>query len=264
MSSDPSSPLSDPRARLAARIAAGALILGVGFVVAPFVYTAITGVAGLIAAGALIGTTVMLLPWAQTKAANLRLKLVKMEVAANPVESLQVEHARQTEDLNSRKVGLETLSGAIRVVAETIRKLEAEFPDSSELEQLRQDHADLRDHEAAVKAEWQACYVTLGEFAQEIRRAGRLWEAALAIAKARGLSSLSKAEWEGKMKTETALDSIRLKLNTGLAGLSTDRMQANADRILKGQLAAKAAPKASMVNSDVVPAQRTATRQTIS
>lgn len=249
--SDSSSPSLDPRARFWGRIAAGTAVLGVGFVVAPYIWLALGGLLGLsIAAVALLGTW-MVLPALTNKAANLRLKLVKMEAATNPTETLQLEHRRQSEALETRKEGIETLSGAIRVVAETISKLEREFPDSPELAQLRSDEADLRSYEATVAEEWKACYVTLGEFAQEIRRAGRLWDAALAIAKARGMSGLSRNEWEGKMKTETSFDAIRQKLNTGLAGLNTDKMRADADRILKGKTAAKALPSGNRNAIDI-------------
>ncbi len=232
----------DPRAKRWGLVAKYASLLLVGFVVAPYIFTAITGLVGLIAAGGIMLTTWMIAPVVEMKARNMRLSFIKHEAAVSPVPTLQNEHARQTEELNQRKIGIETLVGANRTVAETISKLEREFPDSPELPQLRSDYADLCDYQNTVEADWQATYVTLGEFAQEIRRASRLWDAALAIAKARGLSSLSQEEWMAKMKTETSFDAIRNKLNTGLAGLNVDKMRADADRILKGKQAAKAVP----------------------
>jgi hypothetical protein len=236
----------DPRAQRWATLAKWAALLGVGFLVAPYVWIAIGGLVGLLVAGAIMGTTWFCLPWLQMKAANLRLSLIKHEAAVSPVPTLQNEHARQTEALNQRKEGIETLAGANRTVAETISKLEREFPDSPELPQLRQDYADLCDYQTSVEAEWKACYVTLGEFSNEIRRASRLWDAAVAIAKARGLSSLSQEEWTAKLKTETSFDAIRNKLNTGLAGLNVDKMRADADRILKGKQTKNVTPVAAL------------------
>ena len=89
----------------------------------------------------------MLLPAIQNAAANLRLKLVKSEAARNPVETLQLEHQRQSQMLEERKAAIETMSGAIRTLADTIKKLASEFPDSPELEQMKQDYADLRSIE---------------------------------------------------------------------------------------------------------------------
>jgi hypothetical protein len=231
----------DPRAKRWAYAAIGIASLIFGFWVAPFILTALGGLAGLVASGLFLTGVWMLLPWVAAKAANVRMKLVKHEAATNPVETLQNEHLRQTKELNSRKAGIEILSGLVRIVAETISKLEKEFPDSPELPQLRVDYNDLLDYESLMNEEWKACYVTLGEFDREIQRASRIWDVAVAIAKARGASGLSQEEWSAKLKTETSFDAIRLKLNTGLAGLNTDKMKADADRILKGKIQAQQA-----------------------
>jgi hypothetical protein len=235
----------DPRAKFWARIASGAAILGVSFVVAPYVWIALGGLAGLIAAGAVLLTTWMLLPAIQNAAANLRLKLVKAEAARNPVETLQLEHQRQSQMLEERKAAIETMSGAIRTLAEAIQKLAREFPDSPELEQMKQDYADLRSIEQSRMDGWKEAYSTLGEFAKEIKRAARIWDVATAMAKARGASGLSEEEWQAKMKAETSFDAIRTKLNTEMSALNTEKMQADADRILKGKTAASRAESTS-------------------
>lgn len=251
----------DPRAKFWARIAAGAAVLVAGFFIAPYVWVALGGLLGLLAAGGVMLTTWMLLPALQDAAASWRLKLIKAQAAANPVETLNLEHLRQSEILEERKVAIETMSGAIRTLAETIRKLEAEFPDSSELAQMREDYADLRSIEKSRMEGWQEAYATLGEFAKEIKRASRIWDVALAMAKARGASGLTEEEWQAKMKAETSFDAIRTKLNTEMSALNTEKMQIDADRLLKGKTAAKAA---SLVNTTVAPPTRVATRATLS
>jgi len=235
MITDPSSPV-DPRAQMWGKIIRAIALLGVGLVVAPYIFTAITGLAGLAVAGLMLTAGWMLTPWLQAKAINTRLKLIKHEAAVNPVETLQAEHARQTAELESRREGIAVLSGAVRDVVEAIRQLEKEFPNSPDLPQLREDYEQLKIAEKTAKDKWQEAYATLGEFAQEIKQAGRVWTAACAIAKARGLSGLSQAEWEAKLKTETSFGAIRAKLNTNMAALSVDQMKADADTILKGKI----------------------------
>ncbi len=269
MSLDSSAPL-DPRARFWARAATGAAILVGGFVIAPYIWIALGGLIGLGTAIGVLAGTLYALPVIAAKAANLRLKLIKSEAATNPVETLQGEHARQTELLNERRKGIETMAGAVRVLKETIGKLEREFPDSPELEQMKADYGELKGLEDSRNADWQEAYVTLGMFAKEIQRASRIWDVAQAAARARGLSGLTQDEWMAKLKTETSFDSIRTKLNTELSALSTERMQVDADRILKGKLAERAKPAAtatqrpSMVNADVAPSQRVAAKQSLS
>lgn len=248
----------DPRARRWGKVALyTTLTLGLGFAVAPFIWTALSGLAGLIVGAGILLATWIIAPVAENVAANLRLKLIKAEAARNPVESLQVEHLRQSERLDRRKMGIEQMSGAIRTLAETIAKLEREFPESPELKQMKADQAELVGLLNQRNADWQDAYVSLGMFAKEIQRAGRIWEVAQAAAKARQQSGLTEEEWMAELRTKTSLDAIRTNLNTQLAALSTEKMQADADRLLKGKLDAKAVPR-NMVDSTVSAPVRTA------
>jgi len=60
-----------------------------GVVVAPFVGLAIQGLVGVAVAGAVCLTVLAVAPYAGMAAANLRLKLMKIEAAKNPIETLQ-------------------------------------------------------------------------------------------------------------------------------------------------------------------------------
>lgn len=233
---------AEQRAQKWGTVAKIAAVAALGFLVSPFVLSAIQGVLGLLALAAIYGTVWVTLPAIGDAAKNLRLKLVRAEAARDPIGTLQNEHLRQSAMLEERKIGMETSSGAIRSLNETIRKLEAEFPDSPELPQMRQDYADLRAIEQQRADQWAEAYVTLGMFKKEIERAKRVWDVALALAKARGASGLSEEEWQATLKRDTSFDAIRLKLNSEMSALSTEKMQADADRILKGKVAAKALP----------------------
>lgn len=235
-------PSTDPRAQRWATFAKYAAIALVGFFVAPYIFTAITGLAGLVAAGAIMLTTWALLPVAESFAANMRLKLVKGEAARNPVETLHNDHRQQTAVLNERLKGIDEMAGAVRTLDEVIDRLESEFPDSPELPQLRADHEELVMLEKHRRSDWQEARVTLGLFENEIKRVSRLWDVAQAAARARKSSGLTEGEWMNKLKSETAITAIRTNLNTQLAALSSEKMQSEADRILKGRIAAKALP----------------------
>ncbi len=108
-----SSPLSDPRAKRWGSFIKYAGLLIIGFVVSPYIFTAITGLVGLAVAGALIGGYWMLMPAVETWAGNMRLKFVKAEAARNPVETLQSELNRQRVALDERKVAIGRLNGQI-------------------------------------------------------------------------------------------------------------------------------------------------------
>lgn len=249
MSTTPVSDL-DPRAKTWGNVAKyGFLILGLA-VFAPVLWLALGGLLGLIALGVTWTATWMLRPWVFMKAANLRLHFIKSEAARNPTETLQEEHRRQSVILEERKGGVESMAGAIKTLDQAIDGLERDFPDSPELPQMREDQAELTKLLRARQDDWKQAYVTLGEFAKEIQRVGKLWEVSLAAAKARQQSGLTEDEWISKLKTQTAIDSVRTNLNTQLSALTTENMQAEADRILKGKAAARALP-ASATTIDI-------------
>lgn len=227
--------INDPRARRWGNAAKWLLLFPLGFVIAPYIFTALFGLLGLVVGVLGMVATWMLRPWVFMKAANLRLKFVKAEAAKNPVDTLQAEHLRQSKILEERKQGLESMSGAIRTLDQAIDSLEREFPDSPELPQMRADQEELMALERSRQQDWQDAYVSLGEFAKEIKRVSKLWEVSLAAAKARQQSGLTEDEWLSKLKTQTSIDAIRTQLNTQLSALSTERMQADADRVLKGK-----------------------------
>jgi translation initiation factor 2B subunit (eIF-2B alpha/beta/delta family) len=225
----------------------------VGFLVAPYIWVAIGGLIGLIAAVGVFGITWMTKDWLYMKAGNLRLSLIKAEAAENPVETLQSEHLKQSEQLEERRKGLESMNGACRTLDQAIDSLERDFPDSPELPQMRADQGELLALLESRKQDWQDSYISLGQFANEIKRVGKLWEVSLAAARARQQTGLSQDEWMSKLKTQTSIDAIRTKLNTQLSALSTERMQADAQRILKGQASRAAVLPAPSVGIQLPP-----------
>ncbi len=236
------SSVTDPRAQFWGK-AVKALAVVFGFaILGPVFWAAFGGAVGACLCALTWWGTYYMRHWWFMKAANIRLKAIRSEAARNPVETLREEHRRQSVQLEDRKKGVEQLGGAIRTLDQTIDALQAEFPDSPELPQLREDQAELELLHQSRSEEWQAAYVSLGEFDREITRVSRLWEVSLAAARARQQSGLTEEEWMGKLKTQTSLDAIRTNLNTQLAALNTERMQTDAQRILKGKVAAKALP----------------------
>lgn len=242
--------INDPRARRWGNAAKWLLLFPLGFVIAPYIFTALFGLFGLVVGVLGMVATWMLRPWVFMKAANLRLKFVKSEAAKNPVETLMNEHRQQSIALDERKKGIDELAAAIKNLDQTIDTLQREFPDSEEIPQLRQDQAELEQLERNRREDWKAAYISLGEFAKEIQRVSRLWEVSLAAERARGKSGLSEDAWMSKLRTQTSLDSIRTNLNTQLAALKTEGMQADADRILKGR-SAKALSQSSQNVIDI-------------
>lgn len=214
--------INDPRAKRWGNFAKIAAILGVGFFVAPFVFTAITGLIGLIIAGAIVGATWMVLPAVEAAAANMRLKLIKAEAAKNPVETLQNDLKNKTVALNDRKSAIEKLNAQIRNFADKLDDIKERFgANDSGYIKLSSDLQELKKVYKHRCDKWNEARRQLDRFAEEIDRAGMIWEAAQAASAAREASGLTEDEFYVKLKTETAFDAIQLGYNEALASLDS-------------------------------------------
>lgn len=232
MNTSTSSVLSDPRAKRWGVFAKYAALLGVGFLVAPYVFTAITGLIGLIAAGGIMLGTWMLMPTIETMAGNLRLKFVKAEAARNPVETLQSEFQRQMVALDERKTAVGRLNGQIATFQDKLQGIAQKYgkTDTAYLK-LAEQLSNLKRVAANRAEKWQQAFIQLQRFEQEIERAGMIWDAAQAAAAAQASSGLTEEDFMAKLKTETSLDTIRIAFNETLASLDTDLMQSDAERM---------------------------------
>lgn len=238
-----SNPITDPRAKRWAVFAKAVAILGIGFFVAPYIWTAIGGLFGLIVAGGIMLTTWMLLPSVGLAAANLRLKFVKAEAARNPVETLQGELQRQMAALDERKTAIGKLNGQIDTFADKLATIGEKYgqEDSAYLK-LAQQLKDLRRVCKNREDKWKLAFQQLKRFEQEIERAGMIWEAAQAAAAAQESSGLTEADFMAKLKTETSLDTIMTTFNETLASLDTDLMQSDAENAIATSAAKPALP----------------------
>ncbi len=106
MNDTTSSPL-DPRVQRAGVIAKYAALIGVGFLVAPFIFKAILGLVGLAIAGAITGAimvgTYVYAPSVELWGRNMRLRSLKAEAAKNPIETLENDFHARTQKLNDNK-----------------------------------------------------------------------------------------------------------------------------------------------------------------
>ncbi len=223
--------ITDPRARRWGNAAKWLLLFPLGFVIAPYIATALFGLAGLVVGILGMVATWMLRPWVFAKAANLRLKFIKHEAAKNPVESLQNELQRRMQALDERKTAIGKLNGSIRTledkVALLVQKYGREDPACVKLAQQAKDLNRVADNR---EEKWKLAYQQLQRFEGEIERAAMVWDAAMAAAAAQESSGLTEEDFMAKLKTETSLDSIRTTFNETLASLDTDLLQSDAER----------------------------------
>jgi len=214
--------INDPRARRWGNVAKYGVLLVAGFLVAPYIWISITGLLGLIVAAGVILAAWMVRPVVFSMAANLRLKFIKAEASRNPVETLQNDLKAKTEALGKRKEAIETLNSQIRTFSDKVDEIKSRYgAEDSGYQKLSRDLSDLRRVYAHRCEKWKEAREQLERYAEEIKRANMIWDAAQAAAAARETSGLTEDEFFAKLRAETAFDSIQKSYNDALASLDT-------------------------------------------
>jgi hypothetical protein len=213
---------NDPRVKRWGSFAKGAAILVFGFFVAPFIFTAITGLIGLLAGLAIVGVAWTVLPAIEDKAKNMRLKLIKAEAAKNPIETLQNDYKQKSIELDNRKKAIEQLKARIRTFADGVNELGQKFgTDKPDYIKLLNDLKDLNRIQENRVATWKKAHKQLELYATEIDKAVMIWDISKAAAAARESSGLTEDEFYAKIKSETAFDSVQNGYNEAIASLDT-------------------------------------------
>ncbi len=221
---------NDPRARRWGIVAKYAALLGVGFFVAPYVFTAITGLIGLLAAGGIMLGAWMVLPTIEAGAANLRLKFIKAEAAKNPIETLQNEYLRRTQSLNERKEKIETLAAKTAGFGTKLSQFKRDYPSEAHVYQDIYDKMVLLLQRS--RGQWVLAEKQLDSFDREIEKAKAKWDMALAAADLRKDAGNVEAEFFAKLRVECSFDAIELGMNSAFAQLDTLLMESEAVQAL--------------------------------
>ncbi len=212
--------INDPRARFWGRMAKWSLVLVAGFFVAPYVWTAITGVLGLIAATVVIGGAWMLGKPAYSMAANLRLRLIKAEARKNPVETLQNEFIAESKKLEERREKIEALNTSIRNLGDSIDDLTAKYgAGDPAVQKLTREQANLTRVLEYRRVKLQQALAELKRFQEQIERLNDIWQATQSANAARDASGLTEDEVISKIRKDEAVDAVRTSYNAALASL---------------------------------------------
>lgn len=227
--SSPNSSTLDPRAKRWGLAAKYVAILGVGFVIAPYIWVALGGLLGLIVAGAILGTTWMVLPAVETYAQNMRLSLIKGAAAKDPIGTLQTEYHRRAQALNERQNKIETLSSKTAGFGSKLAQFKREYPADAATYQEIYDKMTMLLKRS--REQWIAAESQLKAFDREIVRAKAKWDMALAASDLKQDAGDIEAEFFAKLKVECSFDTIETGMNQAFASLDTLLMQSEAMEI---------------------------------
>lgn len=216
----------DPRAKRWGNIAKYIFLFFALAIFAPFIWLAVGGLIGLVLLVAIWVAAWMVRPWVFTKAANLRIMLLKHEAAKNPIPTLQENLRKENVALDERKSKIEKLNSAIRNFDSQIQEIANKYGKQHPAYiQMSKDLIDLRRIYADRCNKWNKAMKELKRFADEIECAQTVWDASQAAAAAREASGLTEDDWMTELKTKTALDSVQNSYNEALASLDTAMLE---------------------------------------
>lgn len=197
----------------------------VGFLVAPFVLTAIGGIVGLAIAAGISFTAINMLPWVALKVSNWRLKAIKSEAMKNPVETLQTKYVKKEQALKEFKENIRIFAGQVLTFGEQVNQYVKDGLEDYQVyvDQLAKMKKLLENRQQKYLTAKQA----LAEFADTIEKTNRKWKMALASITMNETAGQLDGDAFDKICIETALESVQTKLNQSFADLEIALLEDN-------------------------------------
>lgn len=204
--------------KLATKVKWG-LAAAAALIISPVVFLIVKGLVGLAIAGVLGMAIISFAPVVSMKFANWKLKAIKAEAAANPVETMQNVYREKGDAIASFAQRIEDFATEVMNFESKLAGFRTEFP--AEAPKFDATHAAMlkllqlrRDKLRQAGAEHQ-------RFEVEIRKADAIWKMGQAAASLHKAAGMTDDDFMQKLKTETAIDSVQSNLNRALAQLET-------------------------------------------
>lgn len=194
-----------------------AALLVTGFVVAPFVFVAIKGVVGLAVAGVIGFTLVNFAPWFATKLANWKLKALKAEATANPIETLENQYKEREEGLVQFRQNILSFHAEVQNFYGQLEDNRDKLAPNA-IAKFEEQYGKMKALLDSRGQKYKLAQKNLKEFADLIEQKRVEWNIAQAAAKMSKAAGVGE-DFMNKLMTDTAVTSIQTNLNTAFAEL---------------------------------------------
>lgn len=204
--------------KLASKVKIGLAALA-ALLVSPVIFLIIKGLVGL-AIAAVVGLGIIsFAPVVAMKFANWKLKAIKAEAAANPVETMQNVYSEKEQAVNGYAQRIEDFATEVMNFESKLAGFRTEFP--AEAPRFDATHRAMLKLLELRRARLVEARGELKRFAGEIRKADAIWkmgQAAQSMTKAAGMT---EDDFMQRIKTETAIESVQANLNRAFAQLES-------------------------------------------
>lgn len=210
------------KARLAIVVKWGVGLAG-AVLIAPVVFLAVQGLAGLIVAGVLGLTIVHGAPVLSMMFANWKIKSIKAEATRNPVETMQAVHMEKADAVKAFGQRVEDFSTEVRNFGDKLDGFRAQFP--AEAPKFEETLRSMQQLLQLRRQRLSEAHDELGRFGTEIRKVDAIWKMSLAASSMHRAAGMTEDSIMQRIKTETAIDSVQSSLNRALSQLETSLSQ---------------------------------------
>ena len=238
------------------KLVGGSLLIIVGFVVAPFIFIALKGLAGLLVAGTILTSSYYLAPAMGRWLANLRIKALKAVSASDPIGTLQNIYAEKKAALIKQRDNIKQLLAVGMKIFEQIKSYEERFNKPSA---RRASYEQLQALINVTKAKYARAQKNLVGFGEYIEEKTADWEIACSMAEASKLAKIGE-DFVSKLMQDTAFNTIQDGLNTAFAELDASVMDENIQKTLAGQTVEITVSGSEAADAEQVKALSTPTR----
>lgn len=214
--------LSDNRKKKIKLLTQVSAAIVIGLVVAPIIGMAIKGILGIVIFGVIAFTAIQFAPWFGDIIANWRLKAIKYEASRNPIETLQNDHLLRQTALSDFSKAITNFATEIRNFLDQLASFKQDPNNKPEdVVPFEEQVAKMTQLLKKRKGKYEEISHQLEQYSSEIKRADSIWKMGQAAAAMTKASGMSEDDFMQKLKTETALASVKTSMNKAFAELDT-------------------------------------------
>lgn len=208
---------TDARKRKLATSVKWGIGLATAAILAPAVFLAVQGLAGLLIAGLLGLTIINGAPVAAMKFANWKLKAIKAEAAANPIETLENLIIAKRQAFDEFRRAVEVGVTARGNFAQKTEQFKKRYPArAAEFEASLANMTDVMEQKKAALKDAQQVLVDADHKLDEMRA---YWSMSQDLQDANAKTGMNTGDLYEKMKADTAVDAVFSSVNTAFAQL---------------------------------------------
>lgn len=188
-----------------------------GLAVSPFIFLAVKGLIGLIAAATVGLGAVMFAPVVSMKFANWKVKVIVSEAKENPIETMQNLLIAKKQAFNDFKLNVETAVTACKSFKTKTDQFALQYP--TRAPEFQKQLEQMEQLVTAKKTSLKRAQLMLEEGDRKLIELKAYWDMSQAAQAANKAAGMNTGDIYERMKSDTAVDAVFESMNKAFAEL---------------------------------------------